>query len=146
MPRVEEFYWAAQSEDMPPVIARYQGGTWDLGDGDEPARDDEIVVLSSRPLTRPDAERAARWKDRYASMIADPIAKSAIFIGCILHFWNNTRPVATSPAICGRAPARRACATNPCAHRPGCSKLLTHVFVDWPFIPSRVVSYTGCII
>jgi hypothetical protein len=26
-------------------------------------------------------------------MIVDPIAKSAIFIGCILHFWTDTLPV-----------------------------------------------------
>src|ERR1700761_4833763 len=71
MPRVEGFYWAAQSEDMPPVIARYQDGTWDFGDGDEPSDDDEIVVLSSSPLTPPDAERAAGWKNRYAKLIAD---------------------------------------------------------------------------
>jgi hypothetical protein len=70
MARVEGFYWAAQSVDMPPVIAHYEDGMWDFGDGDEPCSDDEVVVLSSSPLTPPDAERAAGWKGRYAKMIA----------------------------------------------------------------------------
>jgi hypothetical protein len=45
MPRVEGLDWAAQGEDMPPVIARCRSGTGDFDDGDEPARDDEIVIL-----------------------------------------------------------------------------------------------------
>jgi hypothetical protein len=69
MARVEGFYWATQSVDMPPMISHYEDGMWDFGDG-KPLSDDEVVVLSSSPLTPPDAVRAAGWKDRYAKMIA----------------------------------------------------------------------------
>lgn len=68
MARVEGWYWVRERDEGSVVIAAFRGGEWTFGDGDYFADESDIDVLSG-PLTPPDSQQAAGWKERYQQVL-----------------------------------------------------------------------------
>ena len=71
MARVEGCYWVRERDEGSVAIAAFRSGEWTFGDGEYFADESNIDVLPG-PLTPPDSQQAAGWKERYQQVLKRP--------------------------------------------------------------------------